>query len=107
MRRFSRAIWALALAFGLCSAVSPAAAQPKDIAPEAAPTDNPEYDRLLKEALNEFQLGNWTEARSLFERYGQGCARFKKSEHLTLDGRSGSVLTLDIFQRVRPLAVCQ
>lgn len=68
MRLFSRAIRALVLASGLCSAVGPAAAQPKDIAPEAAPTDNPEYDRLLKEALNEFQLGNWTEARSLFER---------------------------------------
>jgi tetratricopeptide (TPR) repeat protein len=27
-----------------------------------------EYDRLLKEALSEFGLGNWTEARALFER---------------------------------------
>jgi len=38
-------------------------------APDAvAPSGNPEYDRLLKEALGEFKLGNWTEARALFER---------------------------------------
>lgn len=49
----------------VCCAIT-AHAEPLSEAEE--PTDNPEYDRLLKDALSEFQLGNWTEARSLFER---------------------------------------
>ena len=56
------------LVLGLCSGATRAVADAKGVAPETEPTNNPEYDRLLKEALGEFQLGNWTEARALFER---------------------------------------
>lgn len=45
---------------------SPVAAQAKGKAETSA--NQSEYDRLLKEALSEFGLGNWTEARALFER---------------------------------------
>jgi hypothetical protein len=45
---------------------SPVAAQAKGKGEASAPQS--EYDRLLKEALSEFGLGNWTEARALFER---------------------------------------
>ncbi len=34
----------------------------------AAEAEQTEFDRVLKQALGEFDLGNWTEARALFER---------------------------------------
>jgi len=62
-RRFlQRVALGLVLCAGtFCSAVEPVSAQGKAAA-------NSEYDRVLKEALDEFGRGNWVEARTLFER---------------------------------------
>jgi hypothetical protein len=76
MPLLSRTLCVLAITVSLWSASAPPCrADDKAPAPAstatlepAQPSDNPEYDRLLKEALGEFKLGNWTEARALFER---------------------------------------
>jgi len=53
----------------LPNTVANAHADAQSSAPKAqASATKTEYDRLLKEALSEFGLGNWTEARALFER---------------------------------------
>lgn len=65
---FSRAFCLLVFSVGLCSIAVPARVGAQGVASEREVSGNPEYDRLLKEALGEFQLGNWTEARALFER---------------------------------------
>lgn len=71
MHLLSRTLWVFAISVSLCGG-SARLCRADDKAPVATspaqPSDNPEYDRLLKEALGEFKLGNWTEARALFER---------------------------------------
>ncbi len=55
----------LALLVLLSLAPARAGAQP---GPDDAPPQKTEFDRVLAQALTEFELGNWSEARSLFER---------------------------------------
>lgn len=65
VRVFVSALLVSALFSGSVTAQAGASGGPKS---KADSSKQSEYDRLLKEALSEFGLGNWTEARALFER---------------------------------------
>jgi tetratricopeptide (TPR) repeat protein len=69
MPLLSRTLCVCAVTLGLCAVAAAPSRADEARDPGSSPTaESPEYDRLLKEALAEFQLGNWTEARAMFER---------------------------------------